>query len=65
MPTPMNLPPHKKNINDNTQAYFPFAYSLTMRQAGLNSGLRICKIASNTRTATDVPIANNELVDEI
>src|SRR5262249_8422149 len=45
------------NISDSTQLYRPFAYSLTTRNDGSNSGLSTCKAASNRRTVPAAPIA--------
>src|SRR5262249_48603517 len=45
--------PHARNISDSTQPYRPRAYSLTIRQAGSNSGLRTCRLASNRRVTAE------------
>ena len=39
------------NINDRTHRYFAFAYSLTIRHDGSNSGLSACKLASSSKVA--------------
>src|SRR5438105_2495804 len=46
-----------RNISDRTQRYSPSAYSLITRQAGSNSGLRTCKLASRSSSAVAAPIA--------
>src|SRR5215472_10487470 len=45
------------NINERTHPYFPFAYSLTTRHEGSNSGLRTCRLASSRMVATANPAA--------
>src|SRR6266487_3690422 len=51
------LIPQARNISDTTQRYCPSAYSLTIRQEGLNSGLSTCKLARNRSVAADAPAA--------
>jgi hypothetical protein len=53
------------NISDNTQPNCPLAYSLTIRHDGSNSGLRMCRLASNTRVVAAEAIAKGSAGDEI
>src|SRR6266498_1951412 len=53
------------NMSESTQAYWPFAYSLIMRQAGENSGLSTCKLSSRTSAAADVAIAAQAATTDI
>jgi hypothetical protein len=59
------LTAHKANISDNTQLYCPFAYSLTIRHEGSNSGLRMCKMTRSKRTPPDVAITKYAVGSEI
>ena len=50
--------PHDKNISDSRPAWRPNAYSLTMRQEGENSGLRMCSRTSSRMVA---PVATMDI----
>jgi hypothetical protein len=39
------------NMSERTQAYWPLAYSLIMRQAGENSGLSTCRLMTSATAA--------------
>jgi hypothetical protein len=59
------LSAYDANISDNIQPYPPFAYSLTTRHEGSDSGLSTCKLASNSRTAPAAAIATRAAGTEI
>src|SRR5687768_7424946 len=56
------LSAQKINIMDKIQEYSPLAYSLTMRHAGENSGLRMCRRARDTSVAMEAIIVNRAVV---
>jgi len=59
------LTAHMANISDNAQPWCPFAYSLTIRHEGANSGLSKCRQASDSSAAADAAIAKRAPISAI